>query len=243
MTREEWLACKDLAAMFADRRGNQVSERKLRLFACGCCRRVWRLLADDRSWRMIEVIERDADRQGNRGDAEHNDARAAAWEAATAAACAANANTPAQAATFAADAVLQAAYCESVAEPAYDAAFEAAVQAIQEAEVAQTATGRLNPVRESGAAWENERAAQCSLLRDIAGDSASFTSVESALRTPTILSLTQAIYEERAFERMPILADALEDAGVADPDILTHCRGLGPHVRGCWVVDLILGKA
>ncbi len=41
---------------------------------------------------------------------------------------------------------------------------------------------------------------------------------------------------------MPVLADALEDAGCADADILAHCRGHGPHVRGCWVVDLVLGK-
>jgi hypothetical protein len=54
--------------------------------------------------------------------------------------------------------------------------------------------------------------------------------------------LAEAIYEEQAFERMPILADALEEAGYRDPTILGHCRGSGPHVRGCWVVDLILGK-
>ncbi len=50
------------------------------------------------------------------------------------------------------------------------------------------------------------------------------------------------IYDERSFHDMPILADALEEAGCANTDILGHCRGDGPHVRGCWVVDLILGK-
>jgi hypothetical protein len=45
-----------------------------------------------------------------------------------------------------------------------------------------------------------------------------------------------------AFDRMPILADALQDDGCEDTDILAHCRGAGPHVRGCWVVDLVLGK-
>jgi hypothetical protein len=49
-------------------------------------------------------------------------------------------------------------------------------------------------------------------------------------------------YEGRAVERLPVPADALEDAGCADPDILAHCRGAGLHVRGCWVVDLVLGK-
>jgi hypothetical protein len=58
-----------------------------------------------------------------------------------------------------------------------------------------------------------------------------------------IPKLAEAIYEERAFDRMPILADALEEAGCADADVLRHCRDPGPHVRGCWVLDLILDKA
>jgi hypothetical protein len=54
--------------------------------------------------------------------------------------------------------------------------------------------------------------------------------------------LAQAIHDARAFDRIPLLADALEDAGCTDGDILAHCRGPGPHVRGCWVIDLLLGK-
>ena len=60
--------------------------------------------------------------------------------------------------------------------------------------------------------------------------------------TPTVLGLAQAAYDERAFDRLPILADALEEAGCEDGGILDHLRGPGPHVRGCWVVDLLLGK-
>jgi hypothetical protein len=58
----------------------------------------------------------------------------------------------------------------------------------------------------------------------------------------TVVSLAQTVYAERAFDRLPILADALEEAGCDNADILAHCRGDEPHVRGCWVVDLILGK-
>jgi hypothetical protein len=54
--------------------------------------------------------------------------------------------------------------------------------------------------------------------------------------------LAQAIYDEGAFDRLPVLADALEETGCTNADILGHCRGPGPHVRGCWVVDLLLGK-
>ena len=58
----------------------------------------------------------------------------------------------------------------------------------------------------------------------------------------TVRKLAEAIYDERAFDRLPVLADALEEAGCADEGVLRHCRGGGPHVRGCWVIDLILGK-
>ena len=61
-------------------------------------------------------------------------------------------------------------------------------------------------------------------------------------RTDTALTLASQMYESRDFSAMPILADALQDAGCDSADILDHCRGPGPHVRGCWVVDLVLGK-
>ncbi|MDY3561239.1 hypothetical protein R5W23_002514 [Gemmata sp. JC673] len=61
-------------------------------------------------------------------------------------------------------------------------------------------------------------------------------------RTDTVRALAAQVYESRGFSAMPILADALQDAGCDSDDILNHCRGPGPHVRGCWVVDLVLGK-
>jgi hypothetical protein len=64
----------------------------------------------------------------------------------------------------------------------------------------------------------------------------------TAWNNGTIPAIARRIYEERAFHELPILADALEDAGCTDPDVLSHCRGPGPHARGCWVVDLLLGK-
>jgi len=62
-------------------------------------------------------------------------------------------------------------------------------------------------------------------------------------RTSTTVGLARAIYESRDFGAMPILADALEEAGCDSPELLAHCRTDTPHVRGCWVVDLVLGES
>jgi hypothetical protein len=83
---------------------------------------------------------------------------------------------------------------------------------------------------------------EASILRDIIGSPFRFKLIESGWRTSNVLALATTIYEERAFDRLPILADALMDAGCTDESILSHCRSEGPHVRGCWVVDLVLGK-
>jgi hypothetical protein len=61
--------------------------------------------------------------------------------------------------------------------------------------------------------------------------------------TSTVRDLARVLYESREFSAMPILADALQDAGCDDNSILTHCRGNRPHARGCWVLDAILGKS
>jgi hypothetical protein len=91
--------------------------------------------------------------------------------------------------------------------------------------------------------FEAEQAAQANLIREIFGNPFRPVAVDPAWRTSTVLALAQGIYDERAFARMPILADALQDAGCNSADILTHCRDPQQvHVRGCWVVDLVLGK-
>jgi hypothetical protein len=92
------------------------------------------------------------------------------------------------------------------------------------------------------AARSQEVVAQAHLIRCILGNPFRPVALESTWRTSTVVALAQGIYDERAFDRMPILADALQDAGCDNDDVLTHCRGPGPHARGCWVVDLVLGK-
>jgi hypothetical protein len=88
----------------------------------------------------------------------------------------------------------------------------------------------------------HERAMHCALLRDIVGNPYRPATLDPAWLTPKVTALATSIYNDRAFDRMPILADALEDAGCDNSHVLEHCRGPGLHCRGCWVVDLILDK-
>jgi hypothetical protein len=123
-------------------------------------------------------------------------------------------------------------------EPTDDAAWE------QERWEAACEFGRTGfPSTFSG--WRTEREAQARLLRDVFGaptrPAPAFARSWLAWNDGTARKMAQTIYQHRRFADLPILADALEDAGCADADVLTHCRG-GEHVRGCWVVDLLLNK-
>jgi len=80
------------------------------------------------------------------------------------------------------------------------------------------------------------------LLREIVGNPFRPATLDPSWLTPTVTALAAQMYDSRDFSAMPILADALQDAGCTNDDILNHCRGDGPHVRGCWVVDLVVGK-
>jgi hypothetical protein len=83
----------------------------------------------------------------------------------------------------------------------------------------------------------------CHIVRDIFGNPFRPVAFDPSWWTSTAVGLATAMYESRDFAAMPILADALEEAGCDEPSVLAHCRGDGPHVRGCWVVDLVLGKS
>ena len=89
---------------------------------------------------------------------------------------------------------------------------------------------------------DEERPYLAEMVRDIFGNPFRPVEFDPRWRTSDVLGLARAIYDDRAFDRLPILADALMDAGCADEQVLAHCREPGQHVRGCWVVDLVLGK-
>ncbi|MDY3558189.1 hypothetical protein R5W23_001239 [Gemmata sp. JC673] len=92
--------------------------------------------------------------------------------------------------------------------------------------------------------WDNTRRLKrmAEVCRDVFGNPFRPVSLSQEWRTEVAAGLAHHAYRSRRFSAMPILADVLQDAGCEDEQILEHCRGSGPHVRGCWVVDLVLGK-
>jgi hypothetical protein len=91
--------------------------------------------------------------------------------------------------------------------------------------------------------------AQVPLVHDLFGDPSHPVTLDPAWRTPDVLSLARAAYDNRSLPagilgpaRLAVLADALEHAGCDSAEILGHLRGPGPHVRGCWALDLLLAK-
>jgi hypothetical protein len=219
MTEAEWMTRADQESRVLDPLQDRASDRKLRLFACACCRRIRHLLTSQQAWDAVEVAERFAD--GQAADGERSEARRSAQRASQSRSVTRTPTAPK--------------WERYAASAAYWAAARDATEAYRNApHLADVAVGL------SGG--RGERAAQAALYRDIFGNPASPITGDSDALTPDVVNLARAVYDDRAFGRMPELADALEKAGCADAGILGHCRGEGPHVRGCWVVDLILGK-
>jgi hypothetical protein len=218
MTESEWLACADPNVMLAFLR-TKATKRRLRLFAVGCCRKIWHRLTDARSRSAVEVAERFADDPHNQ---ELRDALSKAAAAAYAVEAAARESI------FMVNAHAAVRACHTVE---YTVASE-----IFAAFAVMTACAAAYP--------ENlmKSHLHCILLRDIFGNPFCPVSIDQSCKGGTALDLAQAIYDERAFDGLPILADALEDVGCTNQEILGHCRGSGPHVRGCWVLDLLLGE-
>jgi hypothetical protein len=228
VTEAEWLDCDDPRPMLEFLHG-KASDRKMRLFVCACCRRIWHLLVDERSRKAVEVVERFID--GN--------SDSAALETAMAAATALDR-----------EGLPPAGLGEN-----YNQAALAALSAIRYADVtAESHEPNAWIYAAEDAAWharyavgEGERSAQALLLRELFGPLA-FRRLASGLarlssKGGVVQKLAQLIYDDQAFDRLPILADALEEAGCTDADVLAHCRSPGPHVRGCWLVDLLLNKS
>jgi hypothetical protein len=250
-----WFTATDPKPMFALLRGKERG-RRFRLFACACCWRVDHLLTDDRSRQALELMERFLDGEASRHDYALGETMAA--DAYTAQARVIGGREAGRrsseadgvrmmASVFAAQAVTD---CfGNVADAAGDC--RGALRGYATADLSDE-----TQMRETGDRIEAaERSAQAALLREIFGNPFQSEPFQSEWRTKTVLDLASRIYASRDFESMPILADALQDAGCENERILSHCRyssltaadpGRGgrtsSHVRGCWVVDLILGR-
>jgi hypothetical protein len=231
VTEAEWLQCADPAPMLEALRG-RATERKVRLFLVACCRRLFPLLPDSYTRKAVKTAERYAD-----GGATAEKLRFAEGSARRSAG-------------------------------AYERELRKGGQ--REATARDFALGLvgltvdLDPTRliwrYQPVYWFLSMAKQIGVdpaleanepgfLRCVFGNLCRSVTLASSWLTPTVASLAQAAYEERALPsghldsaRLIILADAVEEAGCTEPSILDHLRSPGPHVRGCFALDQILGK-
>jgi hypothetical protein len=218
MTEADWLGCTDPGPMLQFLRENESSERKMRLLACACCRRIWDRLPDPRSRKAVEVAERFAD------------GLATAKELG---------ETLVQAVKPIDEAVMAAYWTanKKVSGPIWNV-FAAASSPV-----------RKGP-RRSEAEWQAEQMAgyrwQVALIHEVMGNPFQHHEIRPewlAWGRGLVRHLAEGIYQEKAFERMGVLGDALEDAGCTDEVLLAHCRQGGEHVRGCWALDAILDQS
>ncbi|QJW93756.1 hypothetical protein [Frigoriglobus tundricola] len=236
VTEEEWLQepPRDAWGMWRSkpRRDRRRVDRKELLLIVALFRSVADLLTDPRALGMAPAVERYADEPGEPEAAAALDAAGEQVELAY------DAQQPTRAATHAVAAA------RNLVSATHDSA------QIIEMAVGARAAGRAGHEREPD--WyecAEYRAAVAAhgllmgrLIRDVFGNPFRPVVFSPSWRTGTATALARQMYETRDFSAMPILADALQDAGCDDTDALDHCRGSGPHVRGCWVVDLVLGK-
>jgi hypothetical protein len=233
-----------------------VSERKFRLFVCACCARVEHLFPMDEARRLLRAAEEYADGRLTDPDLEaaeracdaasqsrrevasprlsHEREALYAATSVSRSEAAGRLGTLVAAGRARAGAAVWQRHVESLGgvlrvKPGEFAPLEAVVRTCDRSFM----TGQLAA----------EAKYQAELLRDVVGNPfrpAGADPTWFARSGNTVRRVAKAIYEDRRFQDLPVLADALEDAGCTDVEFLSHCRGSGPHVRGCWVIDQLL---
>ena len=216
MTEPEWLAATDPVLIYSHVHST-APDRKLRLFAAGCCRLFWTTLPLTAARMAIESNEAFAD--GLITDEQRGQTQVQVGILAD---------------MFSTDTRQRRPRDRVQRQHQYAARLSLVQLAMGPARlirtelVSQLSTDPL--LMEIGPA----------LLRCIFGNPFRPVVFDPSWLTETAVTLATGIYADRAFDRLPILADALEEAGCDHPDVLTHCRQPGPHARGCWVVDGVL---
>lgn len=231
MTEAELTGWTDPRRMLEHLLQGNVSDRKLRLFAVACCRRIWGLLEDGSGQRAVEMAEQFADTLTFADElATANTKADNAWKTDDSRAEVRSRRIAAFYADYAASWTLGVRSDNEGRWPLN------VIDVIQEAK--EIATGLSS--------HPEKYAQQALLLHDIFGNPFRPVTIEPAWlawHDGLLASMARQMYESRDFTDMPILADALEEAGCTNADILGHCRSGGEHVRVCWVVDLVLGKS
>jgi hypothetical protein len=220
MTESTWLSCQEPQKMLLFLwNSGKAGERKLRLLACARCRRAWRLLTEVRSRTAVETAERHADALA--GEDEREAGR----------------------------------------EPARQVVYEMIMaQRFEEAAVARDAWLALEPATERvihymqpGSPFDPElddAGPECRLIREVFKNPVHPVAFDPSWRTPTVRALAERAYLERQLPAgtldarlLAVLADALEEAGCDNQEMVLHLRQQGAaHVRGCWCVDFLLEK-
>ncbi len=221
MDEYEWLSCTRPRPML-EHLGRDASERKLRLFAVACCRRIWDTFVYKSSRTAVEVCERFAD--GLATLKQLRNAHSTASRARDRALCRFPEQSPAFRPCFAA--------AEAARMISYGSYFRSTVGALAR----RTADASGTP---------DEERSQADCLREIFGNPFRPVTIDAAIRAwrgGLIVSWGNRMYDAQDYSDLPVMADALEEAGCTSEDLLAHCRGRGPHLRGCWALDLILGK-
>jgi hypothetical protein len=230
MNEVDWQAGLDPAAMLAYLDG-KVSDRKLRLFACACVRRYWHLLRYQVPRDTVALAERYA--EGQVEEAELDPARQ-------------NAEMSAMDAPFNEQYAYQAA-AATLLDPAAEAARQACEHIRQQAvrDAANEAAPFENEARINAEASRAECRGLGALLHEVFGNPFRPVTVDRSWLSVSGgagAAILRVVDEESRFEELPYLGDALEDAGCRDDNLLRHLREPNGHVRGCWAVDLLLGR-
>jgi hypothetical protein len=220
MTEQEWLAARHYRPLLKFL-SPVAPDRKYRLFAVACCRTIIQLIPDETCRTALDVVEQYADDL-----VPITFARTVRDEVA-------GIRSRVEERCWREDEVTPELFAVGAVAAALDLRGGYAAATYAPADCLSATKGADDRCAEH----------QADLLRDIFGNPFRPVAFDPAWRTDTVLSLARQMYDSRDFSPMPILADALQDAGCEDADVLTHCRGPGPHVRGCWVADLVLGKS
>ena len=228
-------------------KSDSLDKRKMRLFTIACCRNIWHLIKDKRSREAVEVADRFIEGKAtsqevedalegaidatfdaiNVTGSERQENMVSSWYSTRAAECPLERLNPD--------------YSSIYSKPAYELQ-----SVIMNTMTAVSPLGSsLNEINNKARVSEAMFQADC--LRDIFGNP---FAIEQPVIDPTWLTanggavprLAETIYNERSFKDMVVLWDALEEAGCTNEEIRKHCQGDGQHVRGCWVIDLILGR-